>query len=207
MKVIICEDLPDSSDMVAIAVKDVFPQAEVISFTNAISAVTIISKLDKNVDLVITDLDFDGSKLFDVVQTCAMYKVPCIIYSAFYNKAFVLKAKEIGITAYVSKSSGRSHLMEVLKSYLSHRNYISHEVTTLFSRSNEIELPFPDIDEKERVILNHIMQGKSGTEVAKLMKLTTNTIHSYVRNATARNNCTKSTLIARMLAWEKFKSL
>lgn len=66
--------------------------------------------------LIIFDTDsIEQDRILDFLQDLAKHEIKCIIYSRLTTPGLVLKAKQLGISRYVSKASPLERLLDCLK--------------------------------------------------------------------------------------------
>lgn len=66
--------------------------------------------------LIVFDTDSIGQdRILDFLQDLAKHEIKCIIYSRLTTPGLVLKAKQLGISGYVSKASPLERLLDCLK--------------------------------------------------------------------------------------------
>ena len=66
--------------------------------------------------LIIFDTDsIEQDRILDFLQDLAKHEIKCIIYSRLTTPGLVLKAKQLGLSGYVSKASSLERLLDCLK--------------------------------------------------------------------------------------------
>lgn len=198
MKIVLLEDHSHTLIFIREQLLDLYPQAQVYAFANYKEAATCINT--KAIDLVITDLDFDGAKEFDLVADAHQKQIPCIIYSAHYNTSYLNKASAYAYRAFICKLGGINELRYALKHYKELALYQCSFIKKQH-RKEEHPIPEPLLNGIEQSIMKLLIQGKERKEIAERMKIKTNTLNSYIRDMVVNNHCTLYELIHRYVAW------
>ena len=141
MKVLIAEDQTPIINALEKIILDVFPDVEVTSSQTTMRAIRLIDKT--RFDLVISDLDFQEGKRFSVVIAAKKKRIPCIIYSLYYNKSLTEKAKELMVAAYVCKLGKLDHISYAIENFQSLDRFI-YPVTKR-KQKNILSLPFKKV--------------------------------------------------------------
>ena len=91
MKVLILEDQTNTCLFLEQSILYIYPNAKIIQFNKYSNTITALE--NNNIDLIISDLDFDDAKEFALVEQAHKRGIPCIIYTAHYNQSYIDKAK------------------------------------------------------------------------------------------------------------------
>ena len=202
MKVLIIEDQPIVIKMLSNLILELYPNAFIKSGIQTIIADSLIKSFD--FDLIISDLDFNGEKRFSVVELAKNHKIKCIIYTGHYNKAFINKAIELGVVAFISKMGALNDLQYALENYKNLNNFICNFCKTQNqTTAYNIEILTPDLSPTEERILDRILSQKERNVIAKEFAITLNSLNTYINRMTTKNKCNLSVLIHRYIVWKR----
>jgi len=149
-----------------------FPQVEVEAiFTSAKKGLDYVQKQKPN--LVFLDIELDnGQSAFDVLDELDKGTfLPDIILVTAYSH-YSIKAIKHRVFDYLVKPVDIDELRETIDRYL---QYIQLKPGRLLKR-------FSMLSEREKTVLGLVLEGKSSGEIAELMYLSINTIHTHRRN-------------------------
>lgn len=202
MKVLIIEDQPIVIKMLSNLILELYPNALIKSGIQTIVADSLIKSYD--FDLIITDLDFNGEKRFSVVELASNHKIKCIIYTGHYNKAFINKAIELGVVAFISKMGALNDLQYSLENYKNINNFICNFCKTQNqTTAYNIEILTPNLSPTEERILDRILSQKERNVIAREFAITLNSLNTYINRMTTKNKCNLSVLIHRYIVWKR----
>lgn len=86
-----------------------------IIFTTPSSTTKLFTGQADN-SLIIFDTDcIEQKHILDFLQNCARNEIKCIIYSRLNTPGLLIKARQMGISGYVSKASSLERLLDCLK--------------------------------------------------------------------------------------------
>lgn len=197
---IICciEDQTPTLEILEILINEQLPQASIFKFSNNIDAYKFAAS--NHIDLIITDLDFFGSKELNVINYAKEKKIPVIVYSANDSPIFVNTVFKKGATTFISKL----HSLEYLKNAIKSWDNLSPKLGThlpIVINNNYQKL---QLNDRDKEIIKLIIQGNTREEIGKKLNLSVNTINSYLRDMCSNHECKKEELIYRFLKWEAF---
>ena len=202
MRALITEDHPTLINTLSNIILELYPNANIKSATEINTAIQFIEKFE--FDIILADLDFNGEKRFSVVELAKQYNIKCIIFTGHYNKAFIDNALEIGVVAFVSKMGNVDDLRYALLNYKTIENYVCN-----FCRQQSITSPIfneiliPELNGNDERILNYLLTQKPRKNIAKELKITLNTLNTYINRMTIKNDCNLLVLIHRYIIWKR----
>lgn len=201
MKVLITEDHQIVVKMLSNLVLEIYPDAIIKSATNTEDAAILIKGYE--FDLVISDLDFNGEKRFAIVELAKEYGIRCIIFSGHYNMAFIKKAFTSGAVGFISKLGNLDDLKYAITNYKTIENYVCSYCQDQNKAKESNEILSPDITAIEEIILANLLVQKPRKEIAKELKITSDSLNTYINRMTAKNDCNLLVLIHRYIVWKR----
>ena len=202
MRVLITEDQPILINILSKVVLEIYPNSIIKSATDINTAIQFINSFE--FDIILADLDFNGEKRFSVVEIAKQNNIKCIIFTGHYNKAFIDNALDIGVVAFVSKMGNIDDLRYALLNYKIINNYVCN-----FCMQQSITSPIyneiliPELNGNDERILNYLLSQKPRKNIAKELKITLNTLNTYINRMTMKNNCNLLVLIHRYIIWKR----
>lgn len=203
MRILITEDQPILITMLSSLVLEIYPNALIKTTTSPGEAEGFLKKYDFN--LVISDLDFNGEKRFSIVELAKEYGIKCIVYSGHYNMAFIKIAMDNGAVAFVSKLGDIEDLRYALINYNNLTEYVCRYCKSQNKPKNVTELLSPELNGIEAYILDRLLIQIPRKKIAKELKITYDSLNTYVNRMTAKNNCNLLVLIHRYIIWKRSK--
>ncbi|MEY4293189.1 MAG: Response regulator receiver domain [Bacteroidota bacterium] len=202
MKVLILEDQTNTCLFLEQSILYIYPNAKIIQFNKYSNTITALE--NNNIDLIISDLDFDGAKEFALVEQAHKRGIPCIIYTAHYNQSYIDKAKVYKFNAFICKLGKIEELDYALANYKKLNLHVCNFIKErkILKQNSIIE---PILNGIETTIIHQLIKGISRKEIAKNLNIKTSTVYSYIRDVANKNNCTLYELIHRVIIWQKEK--
>lgn len=199
MRICCVEDQTPTLEILELVISQQVPDASTHMFSDAPEALEFLN--ENKVDLIISDLEFFGSKKLEIVKFANSKNIPCIVYSAHCEQGFINAVFDAGATAFVSKFESIDTIREAIASWedLSAKNG-SHEPL-----ENKESFKKLDLNERDTKILKLLIQGATREEMGRKLHLSPNTINSYIRDLCYKHECKKEELIHRFLTWETIK--
>ena len=202
MRVLITEDQPILINVLSNVVLEIFPNSIIKSATDINTAIQFIKSFE--FDIILADLDFNGEKRFSVVELAKKNNIKCIIFTGHYNKAFIDNALDIGVVAFVSKMGNIDDLRYALLNYQTIENFVcSFCIQQTITSPIYNEILIPELNGNDERILNYLLTQKPRKIIAKELKITMNTLNTYVNRMTMKNNCNLLVLIHRYIIWKR----
>ena len=201
MKVIIAEDHPIVVKMLSNLVLEIYPDAKIKSAANNEDAAILLKGYE--FDLVISDLDFNGEKRFATVELAKEYGIRCIVFSGHYNMAFIKKAAASGAIGFISKLGNLDDLKYAILNYKTIENYVCGYCQDQNKPKESNEILSPDITAIEEIILSNLLVQKPRKEIAKELKITSDSLNTYINRMAAKNDCNLLVLIHRYIVWKR----
>jgi DNA-binding NarL/FixJ family response regulator len=171
------------------ALLDADPDTVVVGeATGGEEAVAMAARLQP--DVVLMDLQMPGTSGIEatrrIVATSPHIRV--LVVTMFEDDTSVFTALRAGARGYVLKGANPDEILRAIQLVGSGQAIFSPSVATrlidFFGTLQPTALPqaFPELTEREREILELIAQGRSNTDIAKSLSLSSKTVANYVSN-------------------------
>lgn len=162
----------------------------------------------EHIDVLLLDLVLPGGKSFklleDAVNNYPAMKVAMLTASEDIND--VRKCMDYGASAFITKTSGKTNLINALRLVIAGGVYISPELIVKINQSQvdaakdvDDEKKINSLTNRQRGVLELVCKGASNREIAGLLELSENTVKIHVTailKALAVNNRTQAVLFA-----------
>ncbi len=161
---------------------DTFTTAEI---GEAADAEELIKKvMTAKWDVVITDLSMPGRSGFDALQQIKLSfpNLPVLILSIYPEAQYALRAIKAGASGYLSKDCATEELTKAVQNLLLGKKYISPAIAEIFANTFSADanlLPHEKLSDREFNVFKHLATGKTITEIAAILSLSTTTISTY----------------------------
>lgn len=145
-------------------------------------------------DVVICDLDMPGRSGLDAMQQIrAMHpKLPVLIMSIYPGEQYARRLLKAGAAGYLSKDAATEDLAKAIREVLKGRKYISPAVAALIAddiRSDGTDkASHESLSNREFEIFKLIASGKSVSEIADKLSLSSATISTHRARILAKMN-------------------
>lgn len=134
-------------------------------------------------------------------------EIKIIILSLHFEKSIIRQLLQIGIDAYLVKSSNKEELIHAISTVAMGKNYFSGEVTLALNTPNSTKSLHPAsttsellslLTEREVEILKEIADGNSSKEIAAKLHISARTVDTH------RNNMMKKLEVKKVVGLIKF---
>ncbi len=181
-QLLIVEDLSHVLEWEQLAVKEAFPDAQVMSATDCQQAYSLIQAHD--FDLVLLDIGLpDGSGL-DLV-TPLLQKKPTsiiIISTLFDDDAHLFKALRLGAKGYILKDESKQQMAQMLQNIEAGHFPISPGVANKLLAFFTPQPMTQKLTPRELEVLTCVAKGLSVPESAKILSIKNNTCYGYIKS-------------------------
>ena len=129
-------------------------------------------------DLVLMDLmmpDMDGAEATAEIHR-NFPSVKILILTTYGTANGIARALEAGASGAVMKNIECSELAEVIRSVVAGETVIAPEI----HKSLKASPPIKDLTERQRQILTDMVQGRTDAEIAKSLKLSSNSVRDHI---------------------------
>lgn len=179
--------LVDDHDIITEGIKSqiesTYKKATIYCANNENSALKILDA--QNIDIAIIDLSVDSFLSALKFPQQVMDKHPgtkIIVFSMHTDSSIIRTLVDHGISGYVTKTSPTSNISKALEQVLQGEKYFCTEAQkAIFSESddNDRNLIFTS---REKQVIKMIVEGKTSAEMARVLKITVNTVESHRKN-------------------------
>lgn len=187
------------------------PRYQVVATGGSAAELTAIVN-GKAPDVVIVDLSMPGD-VFQAVAEALQIKpdLKVIVFTAYANVEFALRAFDTGVNGYVVKGSNPDELFSAIEHAVAGNLYVSSEFAPQLGSGlrNRQRTERSDgkrtLSPREKQLARALLQGKSNREIAAQLQLTEKTVKHYMTNLMTKLGV-KNRLEAAMAAQRLFGS-
>ena len=106
-----------------------------------------------------------------------------VMLSMHSTAEHVFRALQAGALGYLRKESAGSEVVDAVRTVHAGRRYLSQKITESvvddYIRKRSVESPLESLSQREREILQLLVEGRSGTEIARLLHVSPKTVDTY----------------------------
>lgn len=137
-------------------------------------------------DLVVLDISMPLLNGFEAARQIReiLPATKLIFLSQHLNPAYLKHALRVGATGYVLKAGATEELQKAISTVLRGKTYITPSfgedvIARLWNRSGEVNAESEDLTDRQREILQLIVEGRSSKEMADLLHVSIKTIEFH----------------------------
>jgi two-component system invasion response regulator UvrY len=178
--------IADDHSAIRIGVKQIctseFPS---VQFGEAVNYSEVFQKLKENDwDILILDIDLPGRNGLDILKQIKTekLKVPVLMFSFHSEEQIALRALKIGAAGYLSKDAADMELVKAINQILDGRKYVTQSLSEKLLEmldGNPNKEPHELLSDREYQTLLLIASGKTVSEIADILCLSTPTVSTY----------------------------
>jgi two-component system invasion response regulator UvrY len=178
--------IADDHSAIRIGVKHIctseFPT---VQFAEAVNYAEVFQKLkERDWDILILDVDLPGRNGLDILKQikAEKLKVPVLMFSFHSEEQIALRALKMGAAGYLSKDAADMELIKAINKIMEGKKYVSQALSEKFLEmmdSNSAKEPHELLSDREYQTLLLIASGKTVSEIADMLSLSTPTISTY----------------------------
>lgn len=170
--------------------------ATVVGISGTIAdAVALVSQLRPHIlmlDIAMTDGDgIDAIPRFR--EVCPPLRI--VMLTCYAEPSVIHRAMQAGVNGYLLKNVSAEEFAAGLTSVIKGQTYVCSEAKALLSSMREVS---PALTNREREILQLIVQGYTIKEIADKLYLGFETIHSYTKSLRQKLGCNNSASLVRI---------
>ncbi|NCI47572.1 response regulator [Sediminibacterium soli] len=183
MKIIIADDHTIVRQGIARLLQESFPFAEVAEAEDTPRLLQLVN--EQSWDVIISDISMPpGDSGLDAVKEirAASPGTAVIVMSMHAPQHYAVRAIRAGASGYLSKDTASKELVQAINYVLSGKKYVTPDVAAILADS--VEEQFEDrsiknLSDRELEVLKLLGRGKTVTDIAKELNLSTNTVSSF----------------------------
>jgi two-component system invasion response regulator UvrY len=178
--------IADDHSAIRIGIKQIcageFPA---VQFGEALNYAEVFGKLKEGPwDILILDIDLPGRNGLDILSQikAEKIKVPILMFSFHSEEQIALRAMKLGAAGYLSKDAADLELVKAINQIMQGKKYVSQSLSEkLLSMLDDQggKEPHELLSDREYQTLLLIASGKTVSEIAGLLYLSTPTISTY----------------------------
>lgn len=183
MRILIADDHTIVREGIKLLLTEAFPIAEVVDVSDAVDLMKLIFK--EKWDVIICDISMPpGDSGLEAVKQIKEYspKTPVIILSMHAPDQYAVRAIKAGAMGYLTKGVATLELVKAVNQVLSGKKYLSADVADVladaFEHLNNTQ-SIESLSDREFEVFKLIASGKSISEIAKQLVLSTNTVSTF----------------------------
>ncbi|OJW72666.1 response regulator transcription factor [Spirosoma sp. 48-14] len=182
MRIAIVDDHKLLTDAIALALKDMFDESQLLIFNNPYTFIDSISD-EMFPDIVVTDLlmpQMSGLELISTIRTITKNVAKVIVLTSVSDAQTIRQALRNGASAYISKDASLIELPEAIHEVMNGQEFISpilqkNLIKSMFTEDKHIYYLSP----REKEVLKKICTGMTVKEIAYEMNLSAHTVQTY----------------------------
>jgi two-component system invasion response regulator UvrY len=178
--------IADDHSAIRIGVKQIcsneFPTMQ---FGEAVNYSEVLQKLKQNDwDMLILDIDLPGRNGLDILKQikAEKNKIPVLVFSFHSEEQIAFRAMKTGAAGYLSKDVADLELVRAINKIMDGKKYVSQSLAEKFLGmldDNSTKEPHELLSDREYQTLLFIASGKTVSEIADFLCLSTPTISTY----------------------------
>lgn len=183
MKILIADDHTIVRDGIVRVLKEAFPFAEITGISDTASLLQSVS--DQKWDVVISDITMPpGDSGLEAIKQIKEISpsTPVIIMSMHTAEQYAVRAFKAGAKGFLTKDTASLELVKAINTVLSGKKYLSEEVSMILADSfvvNPNERSVEGLSNRELEVFKLLANGKSVTDIAKSLHLSSNTVSTF----------------------------
>ncbi len=186
-KFLIIDDHPLFREAMQLAVRSVFPKAEIHEATGIDAAVDMISGVRRGYDLALLDLSMPGTSGFDglLLMRSQFPRLPILIVSGMDDPRVIREALSYGISGFVSKSAKKVELARAVTTVIAGSVYLPdwYERTAPSGgnlENAELISRLASLTPQQMRVLQMLRQGKLNKQIAHELDVGETTVKAHV---------------------------
>ncbi len=184
------------------------PKFEIVGEYSSFKPVRpLIPALDANVVLVDISLGKEsGLEIAKYIKNVnPMLKV--VTLSSHKEEFYVLNALEAGVDGYIHKDADPEELITGIHKIVRGEKFYSIEISSLLINSiyNKPKKGIPFLTNKEKHVIQHLMEGCSSKEIADLLDVSPRTIETHRANILGKFGLKNTTELIKKIVEQKIK--
>lgn len=183
MKILIADDHTIVREGIKMLLIEAYPFAEIVDVSDSVELLRRVH--EAKWDVVISDISMPpGDSGLEAVKKIKHHSpsTPVIILSMHAPEQYAVRAMQSGASGYLTKGAATLELVNAVNQVLSGKKYLTPEVVSVladaFENSNHAK-NIQQLSEREAEVFKMLANGKTISEIAKELSLSTNTISTF----------------------------
>lgn len=183
MRIIIADDHTIVREGIKLLLTEAFPLAEIMDVSDSVDLMKHIYK--GKWDVVVCDISMPpGDSGLEAIKLIKEYssKTPVIILSMHAPEQYAVRAIKAGAMGYLTKGAATLELVKAVNTVLSGKKYLSADVADVLADAFENidhAQTVESLSDREYEVFKLIASGKSISDIAKQLILSTNTVSTF----------------------------
>lgn len=182
MRILIADDHTIVREGVRMLLNDAYPHAEIVDVSDTVDLMKCVYK--QKWDVIICDISMPpGDSGLEAIKQIKdnSPKTPVIILSMHAPDQYAVRAIKAGAMGYLTKGAASLELVKAVNQVLAGKKYLSADVADVLAdafgnqNSNGVE----SLSDREFEVFKLIASGKSISDIAKQLMLSTNTVSTF----------------------------
>jgi DNA-binding NarL/FixJ family response regulator len=182
MKVLVADDHAIVRKGLKQILLDEYPFGEIEECSNAEE---LIQKANEGVwDVIISDISMPGRSGLEALQQIRLSypRLPVLILSMHPEEQYAIRALKAGASGYCSKDLAHEELVNAVRRVLTGKKYITPSLAEALATQLDDESkpePYKRLSDREFDVFKLLAAGKTVSEIADTLSLSTTTISTY----------------------------
>ena len=146
-----------------------------------------LKRIDKEwYDLVMLDINIPNGSNLQMIRLLRLKQadIKILIFSGFDEKMYALHYLREGADGYLMKNSPNHEIVDAVRCVLNNQKYVSANIRqqllqNLHQTEQTSDNPLKTLSDREIDVMQHLIQGQSIGEIARVMNLHVSTVSTY----------------------------
>jgi two-component system, NarL family, invasion response regulator UvrY len=159
--------------------KDEYPLVEIKEVGDGESLVKEV--MDRDWDLVISDLDMPGRSGLEALEQIKLIKpdLPVLILSIYPDELYAIRVLKAGASGYMNKNAAPYELIKAIERIRLGKKYITPEIAEKLLEQKDVGNPHELLTNREFEIFKMLALGKTISQVAETLSLALTTVSTH----------------------------
>ncbi|MFM2586961.1 response regulator [Vibrio sp. TBV020] len=171
-KALVIDSQPIMREAIGNIIHDLSASTQVYQSASSSFGLQIIN--NHSVDLVILDIDLDGSDGFEFARRSRAhgYKGKILFISANQHPMYSNTARQLGANGYITKTESTAMLKEAIVS-------VSRGFTVFKNDEGTKNRRHTKLSKRETIVFNYLLKGYTNKQISEILSLSSKTISTY----------------------------
>ncbi|MBV9988512.1 MAG: response regulator transcription factor [Chitinophagaceae bacterium] len=183
MRILIADDHTIVREGIKMLLIEAYPFSEIVDVSDSQDLLRLA--LSEKWDVIISDISMPpGDSGLEAVKKIKANTpgVPVIMLSMHAPEQYAVRAMQSGASGYLTKGAATLELVNAVNTVLSGKKYLTPEVVNVLAdafENNNNTRNVSNLSERENEVFRLLAAGKTISEIAKQLSLSTNTISTF----------------------------